>query len=139
MKLTLALTLILAIPTASKAGELSVEDAWIRATPPGSSNAAAYMVIRNSGEMDRLNGASSIAAREVQIHTHRHADGMMNMEQIDGIDIYPDAEVTLKPHGEHLMMLGIKKPMLAGQRISMQLEFEAAGTLAVEFMVRDAR
>src|SRR5437764_6592950 len=69
--------------TAAQA-QITVQDAWARATPPGAKIAAGYLVIRNAGGADRLLGASSPAAERVETHTTmRHGD-ISRMRQVKG-------------------------------------------------------
>jgi copper(I)-binding protein len=44
--------------------------------------------------------------------------------------------VKLEPGGYHLMLLKLKKPLVAGQRYKATLLFEKAGPIEVEFEVR---
>jgi len=47
------LLLLLALAATPAAAQIAVEDAWIRATPPGAKTAAGYLVIR-ADAVDRL-------------------------------------------------------------------------------------
>ena len=49
-------TIVLLTAAAAQA-QITVQDAWARATPPGAKIAAGYLVIRNAGGADRLLGA----------------------------------------------------------------------------------
>ena len=61
--------------------ELVVEDAWVRALPPGVPNASAYMTLRNTGAADVvLTGASSPIAASVQLHATMDHGGMLHTE-----------------------------------------------------------
>ena len=56
--------------------ELSVRDAWARATPPGTGVAAVYLTIEGGARADTLRAASTAIAMMTQIHTVTEADGM---------------------------------------------------------------
>lgn len=121
------------------ASSLEVSNAWARATPPGARSAAVYLSLASVSSADRLLGGSSSAAREVQIHTHIHDQGMMRMEQIESLLVEPGETINLRPGADHLMFIGLKQPLVAGQQIDLKLEFEHAGSVEISVPVRDAR
>jgi hypothetical protein len=123
----------------ARAEPIAISDAWVRATPPGASTAAAYLVIATTGAADRLVGASSDASREVQLHAHVMRGGVAQMTEIDALPVVPDAPATLAPGGNHLMLIGIARPLAAGDRVRIALQFERGGIVEVEIPVRDAR
>jgi periplasmic copper chaperone A len=62
-------------------------------------------------------------------------DGVMKMRALDGIDIAPGATIELKPGGMHLMIMGLKQPLKAGESFPATLRFEKAGPTPVTFNV----
>ncbi len=124
----------LAAPAAAhdfKLGPLRIDHPYATPTPAGASTGAAYLRgIRNTGDQpDRLVGASTPAARAVEIHRSVvDAQSVMRMRAIDGIDLPPKAEVRLRHGGEHhLMLIDLKAPLKNGDRFPMTLRFERAG------------
>ena len=68
-----------------KAGSLEIADPWSHATPKGSSVAAGYMTIKNTGSTpDRLISGSSDAGSGFQIHEMKMEDGVAKMRPIKG-------------------------------------------------------
>ncbi len=125
--------------TASAAGVV-VEQPWARATPPGAHMGAIYMKLK-SETGDRLLGAAvpHSVAREAQIHeTIPSADGggAMEMRRVDSLEIPAGKPVALEPGGFHVMLLDLRRPLTAGQRVRVKLRFEHAGTRTVEADVR---
>jgi hypothetical protein len=61
---------------------------------------------------------------------------VMKMRPLAGLDIPAGQSVTLKPGGEHIMLMGLKGPLREGQSFPLTLTFEKAGarevTVAVE-------
>jgi copper(I)-binding protein len=53
-----------------------------------------------------------------------------------GLEIKPGETVELKPGSFHVMFVGLKKPLTAGEHISATLVFEKAGAVNVEYDVR---
>ena len=119
-------------------GDLRIEHAWSRATPPGTPVGVGYLVIANDGEeADRLLGAQSPVAARVQLHRSIKRDGMSTMKHQDnGVAIPPGGQVTLEPGGYHLMLMQLDAPLETGDRVPVTLRFRRAGEVTVELAVR---
>jgi copper(I)-binding protein len=142
----LAITALSAVASAheSKAGNIVVEHAYSLPTPPGATTGALYFrSLKNEGkEADRLVGASTPAARAVQIH-HMQMDGdIMRMRAVSAIDLPPGAEVKVR-HGNggewHLMLLDLKAPLKNGDQFPVTLRFEHAGEMKATVFVQQPR
>ena len=124
----------------SRVGTLRIRDAWARPTPPGISVGAVYLRISNQGaEADRLVGVSSPAAAHGEIHETRSQAGTMQMRQVSALVCPPGATVNILPGGVHIMLVGLKQPLVAGADLAVTLTFQAAGsvTLAVPVQPKD--
>ena len=121
-----------------KAGSLEISDPWSRATPKGSSVAAGYMTIKNSGSApDRLISGSSDVAPKFEVHEMKMEDGIAKMRPVKGgLEIKPGETVELKPGSFHVMFGGLKKPLSAGDHFKATLVFEKAGSIDVELLVQ---
>ena len=121
-----------------KAGSLDIADLWSRATPKGSSVAAGYMKIKNTGSTpDRLVSGSSDIASKFEVHEMMMENGVAKMRPVKGgLEIKPGDTVELKPGSFHVMFVGLKAPLAAGDHIKATLLFEKAGTVNVEYDVR---
>jgi copper(I)-binding protein len=119
------------------ADDITVSQAWSRATPKGAKVAGGYLTIENRGmQPDRLLSASSAAAAKVEIHQMGLEDGIMTMRPLDsGLEIAADAAVTLAPGGNHIMFVGLIAPFEEGQRVPVSLNFERAGKIEASFEV----
>ncbi len=124
---------------AAPAQGVTVRDAWIRATPPGAPTAAAYATITNHAiSSDRLMGGATAAAGAVEPHQMSKAGGVMRMRPMPGgMAIGSLATVRLSPNGDHLMLTGLKRPLVAGQHVRVTLHFRRAGDVPVDFAVRN--
>jgi copper(I)-binding protein len=119
---------------ADAAGSIAVEHAFARASPKGAPNGVTYLTLVNQGaESDRLVGASSPVAENIQFHEERAEGGMSKMRQLEAIEVPAGSTVTLKPSGIHLMMK-LKQQLKEGQSFPLTLTFETAG--AIEVTVR---
>lgn len=108
----------------SWAGEAAVTSAWVRATAPGQDSAAVSMRISTRKDA-RLVGVSSPVAERVEIHIMKHENGMMMMREVEELALPANQEVVLGS-GNHLMLVGLKKPLKAGGSISLTLTVEYA-------------
>jgi copper(I)-binding protein len=117
---------------------ITVEQPWARATPTGAKTGAVYMTLDNkSGAADRLTGASSDVADKLQIHEMKVENGVMQMRVVlDGLPIPAGGSVVLKPGSYHVMLIGLKKPLTAGENIPLTLTFEKAGNISVTVPVQ---
>lgn len=139
---TLAVTFMaFAFPAFAHDG-MAVRDAYIRTTTAQATSGAAFMVIENHRAFDdRLIGAQSDAAERVELHTHSEdANGVMRMGEIEGGILIPAGdEHALDRGGDHLMFLGLTRPLAQGDVITVTLTFELSGELEIEIPVDSER
>jgi copper(I)-binding protein len=119
--------------------EIHVEEAWARATPPGARTGAIYLTLVNDGETDSLVAAATDAADRAELHTHVHENGMMAMRQVETIEVPAGGQARLKPHGDHVMLFGLRGPLVAGEVLRLTLQFEVGEPQTIEVPVRDGR
>jgi periplasmic copper chaperone A len=119
-----------------KAGDITINKSWARATPKGAEVGAGYFVVHNNGEIpDRLTGGSADFAR-VEIHEMKTENGVMTMPELkDGLAIPAHGTVRFAPGGYHLMFTHLTKPLVKGEKVKATLSFERAGQVAVELPV----
>ena len=120
-----------------KIGDLTIQNAWARATPKGADVGAGYLTIHNNGaSADKLTGGASDFAG-VEVHEMSMAGGVMKMREVEGgLTIPAHGTVTLAPGGFHLMFVHLKQPLVKGQPVKATLSFEHAGSAEVPFDVR---
>ena len=128
--LALAASLVVASAALAQTNQLEVSNAWARATPGKAENGAAYLTIQ-SPTPDRLLTVSSPVAKKAELHTMSMEGMVMKMRPLAGVDIPAGQPVTLKPGGQHVMLLGLDAPLREGQSFPLTLTFEKAGTRTV--------
>lgn len=123
---------------ASKAN-ISISKAMVRLVPPGSANTAGYMNIRSAGTADTLLKASvpMSVARMTELHRSMMVDGQMKMVQQKSIGIPGNGVRQLKMGGFHVMIMGLKSGLRAGQVVPITLTFRKAGTVRVNAPVME--
>jgi copper(I)-binding protein len=136
---TLALALG-ACTSGSGGGGISVTGAWVRVPMVPAGPAGAFLVITNGGgAADALVGASSPAAGAVEVHeTTMGADGSMGMRPVARLEIPAGGSVALQSGSYHIMLIGLTKPLAAGETVELTLLFEKAGAITVRAEVRAA-
>ena len=128
--LAFAASLVVASAALAQTNQLEVTAAWARATPAKAENGAAYLTIQ-SPTPDRLLSVSSPVAKKAELHTMSMEGMVMKMRPLAGLDIPAGQPVTLKPGGEHIMLVGLGAPLREGQSFPLTLTFEKAGTRTV--------
>ncbi|MBI1175000.1 MAG: copper chaperone PCu(A)C [Sideroxydans sp.] len=105
--------------------DVAVSDAWVRATAPGQDSAAVSLHI-TSVQDARLVAVSSPVSKSAEIHTMKHENGMMMMRAVDDLPLPANKEVVLGS-GDHIMLVGLKQPLKAGDSVPVKLTIELAG------------
>jgi copper(I)-binding protein len=118
------------------AGNIKITDAWARASAGPAQNGAAFLTVTNGGgEADKLVAAGTDVAATAELHTHLNEGGVMKMRQVPAIDLPAGQKVTLQPGGYHVMIMGLKAPLKAGETFPLTLTFEKAGKVTVDVAV----
>jgi copper(I)-binding protein len=131
----LILSLFVAAP--AFAGELMVTNAWSRTTPPGVTVGVAYLTLKNNtGKSDRLLKLSTPVASTVQVHRTEILDGIARMREVALLHVDVGQTIEFAPNGMHLMLMGLKKPLVEEQKFDLELLFEVAGPRKVRVVVR---
>jgi copper(I)-binding protein len=117
------------MPHALKRATVAVESGWARASI--TNNGAAYAKLVNNGKTaDRLISVKSPAARRVELHTHIMDGDIVRMRRVEGgIAIAPGKSVIMKPGGNHIMLMGLKEKLVAGEQFPIVFVLEKAGEI----------
>jgi len=127
MKTTLVSALLINLMSLPAwAANISVTDAWVRATMPGQPVGAAYMQIESDADA-RLVGVSSSAVPRVEVHEMKMDGDVMRMREVKAVDLPKGRTVSLEPGGFHIMLMNLKKPIMAGDSIPLTLTIESGG------------
>jgi copper(I)-binding protein len=124
-------------PHQVKAGDLVIASRAVRASIGHNPNTAAYLTIANGGaKPDRLMSAACACAAKVEIHVMQEMKGMMMMGDAGPVEVPAHGKVTFHPGGRHLMLTGLKEPLLDGGQQEITLVFEHAGKVTASFNIR---
>jgi len=123
------------------ADAVSVSRPWVRATVAGQSVAGAYMDIAAKDTATLVGVASPVAAK-AELHTMTMDGGVMKMRPLAKLDLPAGKTVNLKPGGYHVMLIDIRRPLKAGERVPLTLTVQdsrgATSTFKVDAEVRAA-
>lgn len=119
------------------AGELTVTDAWSRTTPPGVTLGVVYFELHNgTGRSDRLLKLKASVAPSAEVHRTEIVEGVARMRDVAVLHVAANERVAFEPGGMHVMLMGLKKPLVEGQTFELELLFEVAGPRKVRVVVR---
>lgn len=118
MKKLLAI-LLLAVTSQVYAGEVQITEAWARATAPGQDSAMVVMNITSSKDGSVV-AVSSDASSSAEIHSMIHENGVMKMRALESLPLKAN-QATVLGSGNHLMLIGLKKPLVAGDNVLLNV------------------
>ncbi|MEZ5893968.1 MAG: copper chaperone PCu(A)C [Parvularculaceae bacterium] len=142
----LALTLwsITAIAHEYEKDAILIAHPWARPSMAAHVPGAMYFDIVNKGEEgDRLLAVKTLRAEAAEIHKSTTSpEGLVSMElQKDGVAAPAKSTVSFETGAYHVMLIGLKGKLTAGESFPVTLVFEKAGEVEVTVKVedRDAR
>ena len=124
--------------TQPAAESVRVIDGWVKAAAEGMS--AGFGVIENNSGADVvLLSAESNAAHMVELHETVQDDaGAMVMQQKQGgFTIPAGGRFALEPGANHLMLMGLLSPLLAGNEVTFTLTFEDGSKFTYTAPIKD--
>ena len=119
-----SLAALLALPALVRA-QVVVQDAWVRGTSSEQRATGAFMRLTSPRDVTLVSGSSPVAAN-VEIHEMKLDQGVMKMRAIAGLPLPAGKPVDLAPGGYHLMLMGLKRPLAAGDSVPISLVVEGA-------------
>jgi copper(I)-binding protein len=109
--------------------ELHLSDGWVRVSEYSDhvdGMTGAFATFENLTDHDiTIVGGSAEIAGMVQVHEVLMLDGEMKMQEKEGGIVIPAGEsVTLEPGGLHIMLMGLKKPILVGDKVTLTIDLD---------------
>ena len=118
--------------------DVEIDGAYARASIPNVPNSAAFFVIKNNSDKDiAITSANSDIAEKNELHTHRKENQMMKMMKIEKLVVPAKSSLELKSGGDHVMLIGLKKELIAGDEISLELSFSDGDKKKIKVPVKD--
>ena len=129
--LALSMACLAAAAHEFKLGPINIGHPYARATASGQTTGGGFLKLENVGADDKLLSASAAVSSAVELHLMTMEGDVMRMRQVDGIALPAGKTVELKPGGLHIMFVGLKAPLKAGDTFPLTLRFEKAGEVTV--------
>src|SRR3989304_5360920 len=123
MKCFARITFMIAAFSAPALAQVEVKDPWVRGTVSQQKATGAFMQIK-SQKAARLVEIRSPVAGVVEIHEMRMEKDIMRMRALRGLDLPAGKTVEFKSGGYHVMLLGLKRQLKAGDTVPLTLVIE---------------
>ena len=136
----LTASLLMTLASSAALAQTTATDPWVRGTV-AQQKASGLFVQLMSAQGGRLVSASSPLASSVEIHEMAMDGNVMTMRALpDGLALPAGKAVALKPGGVHIMLMGLKQALKAGDTVPVTLVIEGADkkreTLEIKAPVR---
>lgn len=120
--------------------EVSIIDPWVRASEysaaAGGMTGMFLEIENNSGQSITLVGATTDAAKMVEIHEMAMVDNEMVMQKLEGgLEIPAGQTAVLEMGGNHVMLMDLTEPIVAGDKVTITLDFEGADDVTLTDVV----
>jgi len=109
--------------SAGATAQITVNDAWVRATVQDQRTTGAFMRLTSVSETSLVNARSPIAA-VVEIHETSSHGGVMRMRAVPRVPLPANQTVELKAGSYHVMLMSLKQSLNVGESVPITLTFE---------------
>lgn len=123
-------TAVLAVSCQPTELSLTISEAWARPADMGGTSAV-YLNLTNHGrvsaELVGISASNGMAA----LHETTLEGDTMRMRPLDKVIIPAGDTVAFAPGGKHIMLMGLSDALMAGETLSLTLQFASGQTVAV--------
>lgn len=136
----LATTLLaasLALGSLPALADVTVGEAWVRATVPTQKVTGAFMRLKSDADA-RLVAVASPVAGVVEIHEMVMDKDVMKMSPIPALDLPAGQDVALEPGSHHVMLMDLRQQVKAGDEVPLTLTIEGRDGSRTTLEVRAA-
>lgn len=129
-------------PTAAAASTTSaqavtVADAWVKAAPSGMTAMFGRIVNPGGQPVTVVSGAAQVAG-VVELHEVAMVDGAMKMRpKAGGFEVPAGGSHELKPGADHVMLMKLKKPVAAGDTVTVVLTLSTGSSVTVNAVAKE--
>ena len=121
-----ALSLVLAAAAFPALCEVTAKDAWVRGTVPAQTTTGAFVTLTSTVDA-KVVGVRSPAAKSAEIHESMMMGGVNHMHEVEAVALPAGKAVELKPGSHHVMLMGLTKPIKAGDSVPLTFTIEEKG------------
>jgi copper(I)-binding protein len=115
---------------------LSASDAWVKAPAAGESSAAAFVVVDNPTMYDVyvVSAESDVAASVTFVEPAKSGGG--KPQPVEHLIAPAYSRLELTPDGPHMLLNDLKKPLAAGESITITLTTDGGEVLEAQAVVK---
>ncbi len=103
--------------------QVEVSQAWVRATVAQQKATGAFLQLKSKSDARLVEVRSQVAGIS-EMHEMAMDGSVMKMRAIARLELPAGQIVELKPGGLHLMLMDLKAPIKAGDKVPLTLVFE---------------
>jgi copper(I)-binding protein len=127
---------VLVLSPQTWAADLSVTNAWVRATPPGKLMTAAYATLQNtSNETLVVTGVTSDVTEYTSVHETLIDRDRATMRPVQQLTLNAGERTDLAPGGTHIMLMKLSEPLTDAQSIDICFTLKNNNSVCNEFPV----
>ena len=108
---------------ATASAQVTVKDAWVRATVAQQKATGAFMQLRAARDT-KLVSVTTPLTPMAEVHEMAMDNHVMKMRHVAALDLPAGKSVELRPGGYHLMLMDLKQQVKAGDSVPLTLVFE---------------
>jgi len=116
---------------------LRAEQAWLRTAEPGGVTAGYLMLVNDSAAPVELIGVTSDVANEIQMHETVREGAEVSMRRVERLEVAAHSRLEFRPGGNHLMLMGVRRHLAAGNNAELTLQFADGRRIAALAKVRE--
>ena len=127
-------------PSRDTQGELDIIGATIPLAPANATVNAGYVKFTNTSDKDvEFHRFTSPVYDSVEMHVTENKSGSAKMKQVKKIIVPANSSIELKPGGAHLMLIGPRRDVKAGEQVLMIAQDSLERRFMLKFTVVDLR
>ncbi len=127
-------------PSRDTQGEIDIIGATIPLAPANASVNAGYVKFTNSSDKDvEFHNFTSPVYDSIEMHVVEYNSGTARMKQATKILVPANSSIELKPGGTHLMLMGPRRAVKAGEEVLMIAQDANERRFMLKFTVVDLR
>ncbi len=114
-----------------------IKNAWVRAAD-SSATTAAYLTLSNDANGPYyIVAATGLLCDDIQMHETVHDGALSRMRETTLLIAPAHGRLEFKPGGNHLMLIGLRHKLVAGQMTHFTLLLQNGSTIIVDAEVRE--
>ncbi|MEH0166024.1 copper chaperone PCu(A)C [Paucibacter sp. JuS9] len=113
---------LFSVAAQAQAPQLQVKDAWVRTTVAQQKATGAFFQLRADSDLQLVEASSPVASM-VEIHEMAMEGSVMRMRAVESLPLPAGKSVEFKPGGLHVMLMGLNRPLAAGDKIPLTLVY----------------